>query len=295
MKSLNHNIACSWLSMLSIDVFSCDPQGASPTLVTVEECELAVVFLFDTSGSMGQDVNGETLLHKLADTTISIVRVIPPDLWTVGLVTFPNDGLASWGMELLTDANRQSLILELDALTPSGGSDIMTGLWLAGYMLQQYPHMPRFLVIFSDGAICQYVSASGTTDCGPPLNVASTLKSEGIHIITMGYNLPVGDPDDEGNVPEGNVLRDMASVDDGESLFFNTGSADDLYRWFLEKMGELCSLLDVRLDVETSSFEILSGATASSQYLVTHVQGDAREVRVLSQVGGRQGKVQKRD
>lgn len=248
-------------------LFGCQSPPPQPG-VTPGNCEIAVVKVFDVSGSMGTDIgSGQFLLDLLKQAAVSIVQVVPADQWNMGLATFPTTGGPTWGMEVLTHANRQALIDEINALSAGGSSPMDAGLTLGGLMLATDQVRPRFLVVFSDGAVCG-------ADCSTILNTASYLKTElGVFIITVGHNL-TGD--------DYNTMRDVASLQpDGTSAFLNSVTAQELTDFFANSLGSLCDRLEVAIDTDRTGYGAGQGGSNTGMYSVKYLQGESRTVRVI--------------
>lgn len=57
-------------------------------------CELGIVFLVDRSASMGQNAGGSlTIMEEVQRAISTVVSSVLPDLWTVGLATFPDSAM----------------------------------------------------------------------------------------------------------------------------------------------------------------------------------------------------------
>lgn len=259
-------------SLIVILLFiGCQSNNSNPppsSAITPGECEIALVKLFDVSGSMGFDIGtGQSLLDILKPVAVSVVQVVPADQWNMGLATFPSTGGPTWGMEVLTELNRQELIDAINDLSAGGSSPMDAGLTLAGLMLSTDQVRPRFLVVFSDGDVC--------SECSTILNTASYLKTElGIFIITVGYHLESDDYD---------TMRDLASLQpDGTPAFFNSGSADELVDFLTYALGSLCDRLEVAIETEPA-YLIGDGGSETGGYNVKYIQGESRTVRIVPQ------------
>lgn len=263
--------AVSGSLMVMLLFIGCQSNNSNPpssSEITPGECEVALVMLFDTSGSMGTDLGtGQSLLDILKQAAVSVVQVVPADQWNMGLATFPSTGGPTWGMEILTELNRQELIDEINALSASGSSPMDAGLSLAGLMLSTDQEKPQYLVVFSDGSVC--------SDCSTILNTASYLKNElGIFIITVGHHLEDNDYD---------TMRDIASLQsDGTPAFLNSGTADELFDLLTYALGSLCDRLEVEIETEPAYLVGESGSE-SGGYNVNYIQGESRTVRIVPQ------------
>ena len=187
------------------------------------QCDLALVLLFDTSESMSSDIGGgETLLNRLQSAATGFVEDVPlaGRIWNMGLTTFPFPATPSlWGMEILNAGNRADLINAINALTPGGFSPLKDSLLWAAFMLQTDDVRPKFMVIFSGKGVCY-----SEDECDRLLNIADIAKTDyGITIITVGYNL-----DDT----QAEIMRKIASVQDGVAMFYNTGTPEALTAFF---------------------------------------------------------------
>lgn len=267
MIELRHMVLGSLIVLLFL--LACQtPPPPPPPQVTPGQCEVAIVILFDTSGSMAIDIgSGQSLLDLLKQSATSVVQVIPADQWNMGLATFPTTGGPNWGMEVLTNMNRQALIDAINALSASGISPMDAGLTLGGLMLATDQVRPRFLVVFSDGRVCG-------NDCSTVLNTASYLKSElGIFITTVGYNLSGNDY---------NTMLDVASLQpDGTHAFLNAGTAAEVIDFMENSLGILCDRLEVAIDTDRAGYVTGQGGSDTGQYNVKYLQGDSRTVRVI--------------
>jgi hypothetical protein len=86
-------------------------------------------------------------------------------------------------------------------------------------MLQTDDVRPKFMVIFSGKGVCY-----SEDECDRLLNIADIAKTDyGINIITVGYNL-----DDT----QAEIMRKIASVQDGVAMFYNTGTPEALTAFF---------------------------------------------------------------
>lgn len=92
MVKLLHIILRSLIMLFIFSSCQTPPQPPLPQ-VTPGQCEVAIVKLFDTSGSMRTDIgSGQSLLDLLKQSAISVVQVVPSDQWNMGLATFPSSG-----------------------------------------------------------------------------------------------------------------------------------------------------------------------------------------------------------
>ncbi|HUV30325.1 MAG TPA: vWA domain-containing protein [Acidobacteriota bacterium] len=250
---------------------SCGTKAPEKPGLTAEanmECDLAAMFLFDVGETMGQDIGGGlSLLQWMAGAAGDVVQTVPSGRWNMGLHTFEqNAGTAAWGMEVVTDENRQSFVDALEALTAAGSSDMVTAFDMAGNLLTEDTHRPKFLVIVTDGGFCS--QADGT--CNQLLNIAAGLKADGVRIMAAGYNL---------TAEEQGTLTSITAPDPCT----NSTSANEAYSMLVETVGTLCGFLKVELaaDVPTG---FGPGGTGTGMYSANYVQGEAVDV-MLQAVG----------
>lgn len=257
---------CCFLLLLFL--FGCQSNDPPQPEVTPGNCEIAVAKVFDVSGSMGVDIgSGQSLLDVLKQTAVSVVEIVPADQWNMGLGTFPTIGGPTWGMEVLTNANRHSLVNAINSLSDGGSSPMDAGLTLGALMLATDQTRPRFMVIFSDGQVCG-------ADCSTILNTSSYLKTElGIFIITVGYNLAGDDLD---------TMQNVASLQsDGSPAFLNGSTEAELIDFFANALGTLCDRLEVEINTDKTVYRAGSGGSNTGTYSVRYIQGESRTVRVI--------------
>ena len=263
------------------------PEAGSDTSTGSDQgCELTVLFLFDASGSMGNDLgDGSTVMGVLKESFAGLSTVIledPLNKWNIGLLTFEeNSTLLLWGFDILTNWNSMSLEDAIAGLIPAGGSDMQAALGYAGILLSEQPQ-PRFLIIFTDGEICGQMYATNT--CDPFEAFANLLKNYGTKIITISYDLQAGTNPDDIYI---DVLTNMASSptsgEDTEPWFFNLDGPSAIESIFNTTIGDLCELLDVGFRAGPPTLRAAPGSNPSFDYEVFYISGDPYTIRLMSE------------
>lgn len=149
---------------------------------------LDAILVIDRSDSMGSS----NALRQAADSAVAFAQILQEQVHRVGTVVF--DNTAQPFTPLGTSAG--DLRIQMANLTPGGGTNIADGLAQAGAMLidNGRPDASQVIVLLSDG---------GAQEPDAALQVAQSLKNQGVYIVTVG--LPGGDfsPD---------LLRELATT-----------------------------------------------------------------------------------
>ena len=211
--------------------------GASDkdALDSIGDCDLAVALVIDTSGSMNFVPEGfdESVLDVLKSACIEVVENVPSGAWNVGLVTFPGSAPPKWGMEFLTDDNREELVAAVDALVATGASPVSEGLSTGALALLSDVSRPRFLIVFSDGGWSLTPEGEAQLDW-----IAEQVDA---FIIAVGYNL---------NSVDSEAMLKLASSDESGPAFVNATSQEDLHQYLIDQFGNLCSRLNLAVRVD---------------------------------------------
>jgi hypothetical protein len=268
-----------WKSLLvALIIVACQTGSANSAAAetTPGQCEIALMQVIDVSKSMGTNVApGQSMLEVLKRINIRLVQDLPTGHWNMGLATFPDPAPLKWGLQVLTDWSRPSLIAALNRLSAGGSASLDAALTFAGLALATDMQRPRFLIIFFDGGVCSAVDDA-------LLDMAAYLRdSLGIFIIVVGYNL--GEED-------ATAMHHIASLQpDGIPAFYSTQTVSDANACWDTTLRTLCSRLQA--DITTDSPTYLTGRRAnpgglggSAQvvYRVQYLQGRAHTVKVLA-------------
>src|SRR5690606_26152900 len=110
---------------------------------------LAIFFVLDRSGSMGEAVGQGTRLDIAKLATLEAIDLLDPET-EVGVVAF--DRSASLAVPLQPAGNREAIRNQIERLGTGGGTWIYTGLALAFVELSRIdPEFRRHIVLMSDG------------------------------------------------------------------------------------------------------------------------------------------------
>jgi hypothetical protein len=233
------------------------------------DCELAVANIVDRSGSMDSDGSSTPPLRRVKDALKAVAGLVPSGYWHAGIGAFPDSNAPIWGMELLTDGNRQALRTAIEGLSASGSSPILQGLFLGGVMVLPIQKR-KVVVIASDGNVC------GQTDCNDVRESANTLKSSGIAIVTFGINL---------SGAQRQLMEDIASAgQNGQKLFINsTGSA--IYSALYDGLVRACDWREGFLIVP-SEVVVAAGGSVTDGYQANWSFGNAFPASILAPPAG---------
>lgn len=109
---------------------------------------LALVFVMDRSGSMGDPVGGVPKIEILKRAALRSLEVLDPEDW-VGLMAFDTE--YEWIIPLHPLSDRQQFIANIQRLTANGGTDLYFALKEAFSVLERTPARVRHILVFTDG------------------------------------------------------------------------------------------------------------------------------------------------
>jgi uncharacterized protein YegL len=179
--------------------------SAEVSALSVDDCVLDLVFVVDSSGSIGSP-NWGTMMTFLNSITSDLT--IGPDNVHVGLVVFGTDAQVTFDLDEGSDATVVSPMIMGAAYLDSGSTDIAAGVEEARTMVFQgigdRPGVPNVMVVISDGL----------SDENAANNQASLAKADNINIITIG----IGNNVDEQLLKDMSSLNEVFTVDDFDAL-----------------------------------------------------------------------------
>ncbi len=109
---------------------------------------LALVFVMDRSGSMGDPAGGVPKIEILKRAALRSLEVLDPDDW-VGLIAFDTD--FEWIVPLKPLGNRQDFQRSIQRLSANGGTDLYFALKAAFETLERIPAKVKHILVFTDG------------------------------------------------------------------------------------------------------------------------------------------------
>ena len=170
-----------------------------------------ITFVIDTSGSM--DIRER--LGLVQSSLALLVRTLRPDD-TITIVTYGD--VATPVLPPTPVAEWQRIVDAIDALRPSGSTNMEAGLYL-GYEAARENYDPEALnvvVLASDG-----VANQGVTDPEVLTDEITQAGDEGIHLVTVGYGM--------GNYND-HLMEQLADLGDGFYSYIETfDEAVDLF------------------------------------------------------------------
>lgn len=156
----------------------------------------AVIFLLDSSGSMGREQNGPSLLSLARQAVAASVQMLLPDDY-LGIITFATD--ARVRLPLATLQTGSTGVIPALAVEPGGGTLLEPALRLALEQLQNVPAVDRRLIVLvTDGS-------AGGEDLQ---DIARDLNAAGISVIALAV----------GRDPNRDTLRQLTAFNRGQVL-----------------------------------------------------------------------------
>lgn len=252
-------------------------QNVDPVL---QDCSAAIMLVLDASLSMDNPAAGSSgsIWDAVQNASIDAVEDAPANLWAMGITTFPEGGAPLFPIVDITDQptdTRQQLVDALEQLAPFGTfTYIVTAGYEAGFELVQQLYRSRFMIVMSDGEICN--------DCAAEVAMANYLKSNDIFIISIGHNL-------DSNAAS--IMREMASSrPDGTKAYIETANADELTEAVKGEITGVCQYVPAILSFEPSESRQAAGGSTSHILKARHNFGPDREYELsytaFSPIGG---------
>ncbi len=110
---------------------------------------LALVFVMDRSGSMGDPAGGGTSkIEILKRAALRSIEVLDPDDW-VGLIAFDTE--FEWIVPLKPLGDKQEFSSSIQRLSANGGTDLYFALQAAFETLEKTPARVKHILVFTDG------------------------------------------------------------------------------------------------------------------------------------------------
>ena len=135
---------------------------------------LAIVFIIDHSGSMGETSGGAIKLELAKEAAMrSIELLMPSD--RVGVIAF--DDSATWVVPMTDLTNPDEVIRSIGTLRPGGGTDILAGLQAMADVLPGEKATLKHVILLTDG---------GANPTGIPELVKRLNQDNGITVTTVG-------------------------------------------------------------------------------------------------------------
>lgn len=135
---------------------------------------LAIVFIIDHSGSMGEQSGGVDKLELAKEAAARAVELLFPND-RVGVIAF--DDAASWVVPMTDLSNPSEVTSAIGSIQVGGGTDILAGLQAMAKILPGDPAKVKHVILLTDG---------GADPTGIP-ELVSTLNAEnGITLSTVG-------------------------------------------------------------------------------------------------------------
>jgi len=201
-----------------------------------EKCE----FVVDTSESMRLDMSGTIEGTRLEVIRELICRFVPqkreiekrdPALTgAVGLVSFSTRAREVMEMTPIGEAEAKAR-RAVRSMRPEASTDVCAGLNLAWRILRRdnlaakYPDVGFVdrVVLLTDGE---------HNEGGHPVDLAGAMRADGILLFTIGVSSGIGRNEEA-------MLREMASVVDGDEWFRHVNSCDELVDCFAGLAGHI--------------------------------------------------------
>ncbi|HKK53976.1 MAG TPA: VWA domain-containing protein [Patescibacteria group bacterium] len=151
-------------------------------LINTEAESTAVVYVTDTSGSMGWNNDVADVIDALVGTGVGGGGALG-DLHnhdseiSVGLVEYNSNVSSDYIRDISIYSNYEDLVTKVEAYTAGGGTYTASALESAYNMLSNFEADNKFVVLLSDGR-----------PSDDPSTIANTIKSSGISIYTITYS-----------------------------------------------------------------------------------------------------------
>jgi Mg-chelatase subunit ChlD len=110
--------------------------------------QLALVFIIDHSGSMGETSGGATKLDLAKEAAARSVELLMPND-RVGVIAF--DDAAAWVVPLTELTDQQDVINRIGSIRVGGGTDIYAGVLAMSKMLPDDPAQVKHVILLTDG------------------------------------------------------------------------------------------------------------------------------------------------
>lgn len=180
-----------------------------------------VVGVMDTSGSMG----GQKLQD--AKTTLQwVVRNLRPNVDSFALVHFSNEAAVSIPVQVVTDMNREGMLIQIGRLLTTGSTNLEAGLRLA---LEMLPMEGGSMVLATDG-----VPNVGLTQAEPLLEL---IRGKPVRLDTAGLGMHHNE----------DLLTSLAAEMGGVYTFLETSAA--IQDWAATRLGTCLTVSARTVDV----------------------------------------------
>jgi Mg-chelatase subunit ChlD len=110
--------------------------------------QLALVFIIDHSGSMGETSGGATKLDLAKEAAMRSIELLMPND-RVGVIAF--DDAAAWVVPLTELTDQQDVINRIGSIRVGGGTDIYAGVLAMSKMLPDDPAQVKHVILLTDG------------------------------------------------------------------------------------------------------------------------------------------------
>ena len=171
---------------------------------------LAIVFIIDHSGSMGELSGGEVKLELAKEAAARSVRLLfPTD--RVGVITF--DDSASWVVPMTQLSDPEAVTRAIGSIQVGGGTDILGAVQAMAKVLPGDPAKVKHVILLTDG---------GADPTGIPELVQHLNADQGITLSTVGVGNDAAP-----------FLEDLAKLGGGRYHF--TANADSIPAIFTEE------------------------------------------------------------
>jgi len=162
---------------------------------------LAIVFIIDHSGSMGETSGGVTKLELAKKAAARSIELLFPND-RIGVIAF--DDTASWVVPMTDLKNPENITSAIGSIQIGGGTDIYAGLLAMSKVLPDDPAKVKHVILLTDG---------GADSKGIPELVQKLYKENGITLSTVGVGNDAAP-----------FLKDIAALGGGRYHFTNNAS-----------------------------------------------------------------------
>lgn len=180
------------------------------------EDKLDIVFIIDTSGSMGMNRDGPggiTRMEAVQQATLSVLNNFNSSVINVGIVEFSTAGFGGGGSRIVQSLTNDYNAVEnaINGLQTGSTTPMGEGI---NFARQDFADNGR-----SDaGWIALLLSDGYSNCCIDPIDQATAAANEGITINTYGF----GDPDED-------LLTEIADLTGGTYLSVDTSNIDNIF------------------------------------------------------------------
>jgi Mg-chelatase subunit ChlD len=230
-----------------------------------------VMFVLDASGSMSEDIGGQTKMEAAKEVMNKLVPELAPEV-RVGLTVYGHRRQGDCrDIEVVVPSgsnDRDALLAKIQSLQPKGKTPISSAILTAARRLQTKDNETT-IVLVSDG-----IETCGNDPC----KVAAQLKATGAKFVIHVVGFDVG-------AAAARQLQCVAKATGGK--YFSAGDAETL----LEAMNTVSA--EVTRKVETAKAKTVQAATGLGKLRVTMPKGSEISLAYLQIARVRDGKVVK--